>query len=202
MTPTSFADWCTKADLTMEQEITVRAVLSLTPQGTAALGNLSLCRDADTFLTAIPSLNLLNSNIKDVSPLGNLSHLTNLTLSGNRIEDVGPLFGLSHLQTFDVGNNQISNVAALGAFTGLKELNASRNQITDLRPLAALRQLEKLELGQNMISDVAPIGSLLTLQEVVLSHNQLLSEAIEDLTGLSALSLWIYPTTRLIQPII
>ncbi len=187
--PSTFTEWCAKSDLSDEQRATVRAVLALTPQGEPALGDPLRCQDANAFLNGIPSLNLLNSDIHDVSPLGTLVNLTSLTLSGNRIEDVSPLFSLSNLTVLDVSDNALDNIAAVGAFTGLKELKLANNQITDLRPLSALVTLEKLNLSGNRISDVMPIANILTLQQVRLAHNQLRGDAIEALTGLGALTL-------------
>jgi Leucine-rich repeat (LRR) protein len=58
-------------------------------------------------------LGLQSNQITDLSPLAQLSWLSQLYLNGNRITHLDALAGLSHLQTLILANNQIENVKPL-----------------------------------------------------------------------------------------
>ena len=74
-------------------------------------------------------LNLLRTQLHDISFLEGLVDLTELSLSGNQITDISPLRGLINLE----------------------ELFLTGNQITDISPLLKLIRLERLHLGNNKI---------------------------------------------------
>lgn len=187
--PTTFSQWCTRGDLDAQQTRTVLAVLSLTPQGEAALGDAIQCDAASGFLGALTSLNLADKALETVTPLAALTTLTSLNLANNRIDDIGALFNLPALTSLNVADNAIENIAALGAFTALTEVNLMNNSVADLRPLSTLGVLQKAYLGGNSIEDVSALGHLLALTELDLSNNLLESDDIQDLTGLSALQI-------------
>jgi hypothetical protein len=56
----------------------------------------------------VTSLNLLNNQISDISPLAELTNLEWLNLGGNQISDISPLVGLVNLEQLFIHRNQIS----------------------------------------------------------------------------------------------
>ena len=66
--PDSFADWCLKGDRTPAETATVMALLDATPVGITALGNASACASAETFLSAITTLNLNGKGVQSLAP--------------------------------------------------------------------------------------------------------------------------------------
>ncbi|MAN99242.1 leucine-rich repeat domain-containing protein [uncultured Roseovarius sp.] len=187
--PQTFAAWCTKGDLTPEEEATMRAILNGTPGGPGALGNAVACRQAQDFLTAVTSRNLDNSGAQSLAPLATLSHLNSLSLAGNQISDVSPLAGLTALQFLDLSNNRIENVAALATLVNLTSLNLGGNAIGDLRPISSLPLLQQLSLPGNVPDTIAPLQFLTQLTELNLARNELTSDDIGVLIGLSQLTL-------------
>ena len=89
-------------------------------------------------LSGIPTPTLdLSSSILDLSPLSNLTSLTELELVFNSIVDISPLSGLTNLSLLRLEENSISDVSALSGLTNLTSLILYRNRISDLSPLVA-----------------------------------------------------------------
>lgn len=75
-------------------------------------------------------LGLNQHSITDISPLANLTKITNLNLNDNQIEDISPLANL----------------------TKITDLSLKDNQIEDLRPLRNLKALNRLYLDDNPLN--------------------------------------------------
>ena len=69
--------------------------------------------------TNLRDLELVENGIVDVLVLSGLTNLTALDLGGNSISDLSPLEGLTNLTELLLGNNNISNISPLVANTGL-----------------------------------------------------------------------------------
>ena len=70
--------------------------------------------------TNLSDLRLVENGIVDVSVLSGLTNLTKLNLGGNSISDLSPLEGLANLTELLLGNNNISDISPLVANTGLE----------------------------------------------------------------------------------
>ena len=142
-------------------------------------------------LTNLTELYLYKNQISDVSPLANLTNLTELYLSDNQISDVSPLANLTNLTELSLWGNQISDVSPLANLTNLTELNLWDNQISDVSPLANLTNLTELNLPSNQISDVSPLANLTNLTKLSLYSNQISDVSpLANLTNLKNLYLW------------
>lgn len=110
-------------------------------------------------LTHLTELNLdINPLIgADLTPLAGLTRLTKLKLSAIGISDLKPLAGLVNLQVLDLPRNQVKDLTPLAGMMQLKELDLQDNQIHDITPLANLTQIDKLYLDRNMIVDLKPL---------------------------------------------
>ena len=116
--------------------------------------------------------------------LKDLPQLTTLHLRGSlshHILDVTPLKDLTQLTQLNLSYTRISDVTPLKDLTQLTKLIPSNNQISDVTPLKDLTQLTTLWLGINQISDVTPLKDLTQLTTLYLEDNQISESDIEDL---------------------
>ena len=148
------------------------------------------------------SLGLSGNQISDLSPLANLTGLASLWLKDNQISDLSPLANLTMLTTLSLGGNQIADLSPLENLTGLRGLWLQGNQISDLSPLANLTMLTTLSLGGNQISDLSPLKNLTMLTHLWLSDNQITDTSpLLNLMALRELDLWGNPLNSDLQPI-
>ncbi len=116
-------------------------------------------------------LYLYGNQIRDLTPLADLTQLTLLSLYGNEITDLTPLAGLTNLTELQLYENQIKNLTSLAELKNLEKLFLSKNKIIDVSPLAGLTKLEELNLGKNQIVAVTPLAGLTNLTELSLEGN-------------------------------
>ncbi|XPF93909.1 leucine-rich repeat domain-containing protein [Colwellia sp. RE-S-Sl-9] len=149
--------------------------------------------DTFNFLSELTRLEYLNFNAVDINsltPLANLTSLTNLTINdgskmlayaryirsgspqGN-VSDLSPLAGLINLKVLNLINNQISDLTPLVGLTNLVHLGLSQNEISDLTPLTELTNLSLLWLASNSISDFSVLADLDSLEILYLPDNQI-----------------------------
>ena len=95
-------------------------------------------------LLTITELQLVKTQISDLTPLAGLTQLEELRLVGNQIEDLAPLARLLQLETLDLAGNQIKDLTPLSGLVQLKTLWLGENNIEDLTPLEGLTQLRRL----------------------------------------------------------
>ncbi len=105
-----------------------------------------------TIIIDITSLNLVDNNITDITPLASLKKLIDLDLEFNQINDILPLADLKNLTNLNLKYNQITDISPLAGLKNLSVLDLGYNQITDISPLAGLNNLTELYLGSNKIS--------------------------------------------------
>ena len=144
--------------------------------------------------TPTPTLDL-SSSILDLSPLSNLTSLTELRLFFTSIVDISPLSGLTNLTELGLSNNSIVDISPLSSLTNLTELYLQNNSIVDISPLSELTSLTTLYLenilsippipglvlSTNSIVDISPLSGLTNLTELRLQNN-----SITDLSPLVA----------------
>ena len=125
------------------------------------------CRNAGAIrgLTGLHELDLICSDIKDLTPLAGMKRLQRLNLEY--------CFG-------------VANIAPLAGLTQLRILNLSECKfVTDLAPLAALTQLQRLDLRRCAgVVNLGPLAGLIQLREFRLSE----CEVVTDLTPLAGLT--------------
>ena len=151
-------------------------------------------------ITSLKKLTFYACGIKDITPLADLTGLTQLRVGGNReISDASPVAGLINLEHLDFHHDSISDLSPLAELTNLKSLNLYDNRlITDLSPLAGLTSLTELHLGNNMISDMSPLARLTNLIRLRLSQNMI--SDVSPLAGLINLEI-LHLHTNLIYDI-
>ena len=145
------------------------------------------------FATYLKELLLGGRNrITDLSPLANLTNLTQLHIWHREIADmppvtnldISPLSGLVNLERLSLENNGISDIGPLMELKELQVLGLADNTIDDLSPLVGLKKLHHLNLSDNNIKDFSPLASLTNLKELWIENNPAI-----DFSPLSALNL-------------
>lgn len=112
------------------------------------------------YLIHLNILQLSNHNVKDLSPIQNLTKIFNLKLSNNKIDD-------KVLKTFN-GVNMLA----------LNDLNLENNDITDITPLGTIMESENrtakftsLRLNDNKIKNVSVLEKMKDLNQLFLDNN-------------------------------
>ena len=124
----------------------------------------------------------INSNsISNISPLAELTKLTELWLGFNLISDISVLAGLTNLKLLDLTGNSLSDISIVEGLTNLTYLDLDGNSLSDISPLAGLTNLTRLELGGNSISDISPLAGLTNLTSLWLA-----GASISDISPLVA----------------
>ncbi len=117
-------------------------------------------------LIQLKSLTIWESQVRDVSPLGKMTHLEELYLAALRISDIRPLARLVQLKSLSLWENEVSDIRPLAELKNLEFLELTGNQISDVSPLTGLVNLETLWLQENPIQDASPLAVLTKLRDV------------------------------------
>lgn len=124
------------------------------------------------YFRELTSLGLARLDIRDVSPLAQLS-LFSLNLSDNFVTDIGPLASRTGLVWLHLGGNHISDTSALSAMTQLSMLNLHSNAVADIGPLAKLVKVDWMDLGRNAFSDISALSEMTELRTLNLRENSI-----------------------------
>jgi len=144
--------------------------------------------------TKLTSLTLSNcSQVRDLTPLANLTQLTSLTLRDcAQVSDLSPLANLTQLTSLTLRDcAQVSDLSPLANLTQLTSLNL-RNcaQVSDLSPLANLTQLTLTLWGYDQVSDLSPLANLTQLTLTLWGYAQVSDlSPLANLTQLTSLNL-------------
>lgn len=160
-------------------------------------------------LTNLKKLNLSNSSITDINPLGSLTSLEELHLSGNKeITDISALSTLSNMKKISLFRTGVTNIDALihmpsltriwmdgntddidalSSLPQLEELQIGLSTKVDekLQVIGGLTSLKRLDLSNSLISDVTPLLNLKELDELNLTENPIADASL--LSGMSNL---------------
>lgn len=109
---------------------------------------------------SITELDLINSDMRDLTALAGMSGLQTLNLGSTQVSDLAPLAGLSGLQELHLAATHVSDLAPLTMISGLRKLHLAGTQVSDLTPLAGLTRLYILDLGLTNVRDLSPLAGL------------------------------------------
>lgn len=135
-------------------------------------------------LSGLTELTLENTACTDLQPLKNLTKLEYLTLDGTGVSDISPLSGLTAVKTLYLGNNNISDLTPLSGLTRLNSLHMAGNQVSDLTPLSGCTGLRHLDLQNNLVTDISVLSTLNSLDYLDIRGN-----AVADLSPVDGLKL-------------
>jgi len=127
---------------------------------------------------------LRGSFIKSLEPLRYLTNVKILVLDENDIRDISPLFDLSNLQHLNLIGNEINSVEEIEKLQSLQELYLGLNLLKDITPLSTLTNLRMLGLRGNVrISDISSLTKLTNLVSLNLSGTSVSDEDTNTLLG-------------------
>jgi Leucine-rich repeat (LRR) protein len=149
-------------------------------------------------LTGLTQLNLTANDVQDLTALQTLSALTLLWLNDNEAQDLSPLAGCIALESLQLERNGITSVAPLANMTALTELLLSGNDIESIQPLGGLVALRRLTLFDNPIGTLAPVAPFTDLE--VLEASQTGVSDLAPLTNLTALRVLSLVNNRVSDP--
>ncbi len=156
----------------------------------ATLGKTSVDSITTWDIAKLTQLDVIHSEIGNLTGLEHAVNLTSLFLHGNSISDISALAELTELTSLNLGSNNISDISSLAELTNLEYLYLGANNISDISPLAGLTSLTSLDLESNNISDISALAGLTELEDLILSWNDILDiSALAGLTELTSLSL-------------
>ncbi|MCE9610537.1 MAG: hypothetical protein K8R23_10120 [Chthoniobacter sp.] len=144
------------------------------------------CRNVDALrgLTRLQTLNLSDSEVKDLAPLASLTQLQVLGLTNStNVADLAPLASLTQLKVLGLnGCTGVTDLAPLAGLTQLQELYLTDCRVVaELAPLASLSRLQQLYLGGcTRVTDIAPLAGLTQLQWLALSGCRGLSAEVVE----------------------
>ena len=148
------------------------------------------------------TLDLSGKGIKDISPLADMTLISDLNLSDNNISDLNNLGldweKLENLSKLSLNNNEkLVGISALGELNQLLTLEVNNTGIKedDIISIGKMDQLEELSLGDmkdnESLSDLSALASLTHLKKLYLNNDELIQDFgfLKYLSGLSTLDL-------------
>lgn len=97
------------------------------------------------------TLDISNSEIKDLTGMEHFTSLYYFTATNNEISDLTPLKNLTGLQTLVLRDNKISDFSPLSNIQNLKTVLIDHNLIGDLTPFVSLKNLEYISVENNLL---------------------------------------------------
>ena len=135
-------------------------------------------------LTQLTELGIYETKVTDISPLAKLTKLTTLKIRHTILNDITPLASLTDLRELELINNgNLTDFQLVARLAKLTKLHIAANSIEDLSFLKGLSNLERLDLEGNKITDLTPLKPLRKLANLSLANNM-----IVDLTPLTELT--------------
>ena len=131
-------------------------------------------------LTALETLYLSDTEIKDGSFLKSLTNLTDLDISNTGMTDLSSIAELSKLKSLYADQNEGITLPSFEKLTALETLSLEENGLSDVSAVSACTTLKNLYLDNNKLTDISSLSNMEALSDLTLSDN--------ELTGLDALS--------------
>ena len=133
-------------------------------------------------ITSLRHLDLGNgsrSEIRDISPLGNLKNLRTLVIGGT-LRELSPIARLENLEELTIFSNVLSDISVLGELKRLKALKIYGSDYIDLKALEELtNSMQCLVVKVKCINNIDSLTMLANLR-----HLELRAENIKDIRPL------------------
>ncbi|MBD2742364.1 leucine-rich repeat domain-containing protein [Coleofasciculus sp. FACHB-1120] len=134
---------------------------------------------------------LVPTKFRDLSPLVNLTNLTQLNIWGTQVSDISALANLTNLTQMDLVQTQVRDFSPLANLTNLTQLRIWGTQVRDISPLANLTNLTQLDLFGIHVSDISALANLTNLTQLKIFGMQVSDiSALANLTNLTQLDLF------------
>ena len=126
-------------------------------------------------------LNLMGSEVSDLTPISKFVSLRKLILTGLPIKDISPLQGLKYLKSLYVGKTKVLDLAPIQALHDLVYLSLNDTNIDNIDELLALNKLKELNLEGTNIGNLDAVSQMENLHFLSLQWNK----SITDLSPLA-----------------
>lgn len=121
-------------------------------------------------LKKIEILDLMNTDVEDLSALATLTKMKKLVLDGTKVRDISVLSNLTNLEWLMIDRTEVYDISAVGSLLNLIKLEIANTAVTDLSPIAGLRHLEAIDISSTAITDLTPLLTLPALSKLHI-HN-------------------------------
>ena len=154
----------------------IRHTMPLFQQGTAE-GTYKTTGDTQLPLSQIKSEELLQitwlsfSRFKQIEALSPLKRLRTLELENTQVRDLGALIGLEKLEDLNISQTQIDDIELLSRLDALRKLYMDHCPVQDLRALRNVN-LSHLSLAFTKVEDLSPISGLADLVSISFHHTR------------------------------
>ncbi len=125
-------------------------------------------------LEKLEELDLSFTDIKDTSPLGNLTSLRGLNLSFNtELDEVKGLEKLRFLERLKMEFHSIERIEAISLNENIQSINLNGGDLKQVSGLDTYTDLRELNLGSNPIRKIQGLESLTQLRSLDLSYSNI-----------------------------
>lgn len=142
-------------------------------------------------LSEVTDLELIETNVSDISALSRMVSLKSLELSHVRnLMDISALSELNTLTSLDLQWTSVGDISALSRLTALTNLDLQGTLVSDISALSNLTALTKLDLSGTRVGDISALSGLTALTNLDLRGTKVSDiSALAGLTGLRNLDL-------------
>ncbi len=131
-----------------------------------------------------------NLIIQDLTPLNELTELTEINISNTLIEDLAPARNLNKLEVFNCSGTTVVSLESLRYVTTMKELNCSLTSIENIEILANLSELNDLDLSHTRVTQLSALAELKKLAHLNISGTNIVNlSPLNNLPSLSDLNI-------------
>lgn len=123
-------------------------------------------------LTNLQHINCLSTQVNDLTPLARLTNLQYLQFQNTQVNDLTPLARLTNLQDFSCGHTRVSDLSPLEELTKLETLAFQATEVDNLMGIKKLTALKSLYFNSNAIHDIDLLAGLLDLEVLDLSYTK------------------------------
>jgi internalin A len=122
-------------------------------------------------LDCLEELDIMNTNLNDLTEISKLSNLEIAVLQSNNISDLSPLSNLKKIKVLNLTLNYgVSDLKPLSGLTTLEKVFLSYANVSDASPLASLTNLNELSLSWTKVSDISTLKPLTNLKTLYVRH--------------------------------
>ena len=141
------------------------------------------------------SVTLINSPVKDFSPLKDADNLSALSITNTEFQKGDFLKYTPHLKELSISDSKLKDISFLKHTPKLEKLSVYNCGIQNISGAEKLTELKELSLSSNSITDISPISNLKNLRTIVMDHNDIQGEA--DFSKMENLAEIYLPFNRL-----
>jgi uncharacterized membrane protein YhdT len=161
----------------------IRALRLLKKPLSIKIATSNLSRDSFSGWSGLKILGIvLAGPIKDVSALRDVNVSIGVVLIETKVRDLSPLSGLTSLKIFEASGSQVTDLSPLSNLRNLFSINVARTNVSDISPLKNLKDLAVLNLRETGVSDISLLQNLTNLIDLNLGYAK-----VTDVSALKSL---------------